>query len=59
MHEFKRMLTLFNSKEKEIDLLFKRFEWFSLETLGKDEGNEMKFSFIGEEEAYILKLWLK
>ena len=54
MHEFKRMFTLFNSKEKEIDLLFKRLEWFSFETLGKDERNESFFSSVGEEDEYIL-----
>ena len=35
MHESKRMLTLFNSKEKELVLISKSLEWFSLETLGK------------------------
>ena len=59
MHEFKRMLTLFNSKEKEIDLLFKRLEWFSLETLGKDERNESFFSSVEEEDEYILRFWVQ
>ena len=54
MHEFKRMLTLFNSKEKELVLVSKSLEWFALETLRKDERNESFFSSVGEEDEYIL-----
>ena len=35
MQPFKRMLTLFNSKEKELVFDLQELEWFSLETLGK------------------------
>ena len=59
MHEFKRMLTLFNSKEKELVLVSKSLEWFALETLRKDERNESFFSSVGEEDEYILRFWVQ
>ena len=54
MQPFKRMLTLFNSKEKKLVLVSKSLEWFSLETLGKMKEMRVFFSSVGEEDEYIL-----
>ena len=52
MQPFKRMLTLFNSKEKELVFDLQELEWISLETLEKMK--EMSFfSSAGEEDEHI------
>ena len=51
------MLTLINFKEVELGLISNKLEFFFLETLGEDEAKEMKFSSIGEDEAYILMVY--
>ena len=53
MLESKRMLTLFNSKEKELDFDLQELEWISLETLEKMKEMSFFFSSVGEEDEHI------